>query len=99
MISLEITHGSAVDASRLFLVKGRKVTVCQSCQKSFQRTSIFCCQDCRGEYCRDCVNLCRCHVRPQLRFSFVFWKRQGGQRPAPRLAVVGGAQRAGSGAL
>jgi hypothetical protein len=87
MISLDLTHEVTVDQTKLFLVKGRKITTCHTCKKSVHRISSFRCDECRHDFCQGCVASCRCQSRG-FRVNLSFWKRQPVTGRTQRLAIV-----------
>lgn len=87
MISLDLTREIPVDTSKLYLMKGRKVSVCHHCHKSVSRSALLRCNECRHDFCQNCLDACRCYARPGYKMNRGFLKRQ--QNTPPRhLALV-----------
>ncbi len=77
MISLDLTREVPVDTTKLYLMKGRKVSVCHNCQKSVSRHTLLRCNECRHDYCPSCLDACRCYLRPAIRRR----KQDGAKKP------------------
>jgi predicted sulfurtransferase len=78
MISLDLTRRAIpVDTSKLYLVKGRKVSLCYHCKSSVSRSTLLRCNECRHDYCPNCLDACRCYLRPVARRR----KPEGETRP------------------
>ena len=84
MISLDLTREAPlVDRSKLHLVKGRDVSVCHHCKKSVLRKSLMRCNECRRDFCPNCLDACRCYTQGGFRIGA---RRR--QQQAPHLSVV-----------
>lgn len=91
MISFEHNKDAAVDQvdeTKLFLMKGRSITICHSCLKSVNRKSLSRCKHCTHDFCPGCAGACRCESKPAFRINMRFWKRQPLPTPASKLALV-----------
>jgi predicted sulfurtransferase len=88
MISLDLTRVAAplVDGSKLHLVKGRSISICHHCKKSLSRKSLLRCNECRHDFCSNCLDACRCYTQGGFRIGS---RRR--QPPARHLALVTGA--------
>ncbi len=82
-----ITQPSPIDQTRLFLVKGKKIAACHACKKSFMRVMMIPCGECKHNFCRGCVDACRCYSKG-FRMNLSFWKRSAPAAPARTLALV-----------
>jgi len=61
MISLDLTRGAAlIDRGKLHLVKGRQISICHHCKTSLSRKSLLRCNECRHDFCPNCLDACRC---------------------------------------
>ena len=86
MISLDLTREAPlVDRSKLHLVKGRQVSVCHHCKKSLSRKSLLRCNECRHDFCPNCLDACRCYTQGGFRIG----SRRRPQTPK-HLALVTG---------
>ena len=85
MISLDLSREAPlVDRSRLHLVKGCKLSICHHCKKSLSRKSLLRCNECRHDFCPNCLDACRCYTQGGFRIS--------SRRRQPRnLSLVTGA--------
>ena len=85
MISLDLSREAPLfDRSRLHLVKGCKLSICHHCKKSLLRKSLLRCNECRHDFCPNCLDACRCYTQGGFRI--------GSRRRQPRnLALVTGA--------
>jgi predicted sulfurtransferase len=92
MISLDLTREAPVDTKKLHLMKGRKVSVCNHCHRSVARTALMRCNECRRDFCQNCLDACRCYTEGGFRIG-----RRRRQQPvqARHLALVssGGARK------
>jgi len=77
MISLDLTREVPADKSKLYLIKGRKVSLCHHCEKSVSRHILLRCNECRHDFCPNCLDACRCYLRPAERRR----KQEGVKRP------------------
>lgn len=87
MISLDLTSKAPlVDLGKLHLVKGRNISVCHHCKKSVLRKTLLRCNECRHDFCPNCLDACRCYTQGGFRMG-------GRRRPQlPRhLSLVTGA--------
>ena len=85
MISLDLSREAPLlDRSRLHLVKGCKLSICHHCKKSLLRKSLLRCNECRHDFCPNCLDACRCYTQGGFRI--------GARRRQPRnLSLVTGA--------
>lgn len=85
MISLDLSREAPpLDRSRLHLVKGCKLSICHHCKKSLLRKSLLRCNECRHDFCPNCLDACRCYTQGGFRI--------GSRRRQPRnLSLVTGA--------
>jgi predicted sulfurtransferase len=82
MISLDLTRQAPlVDRSKPHLIKGRNISICHHCKKSVVRKSLMRCNECRHEFCPNCLDACRCYTQGGFRIGV----RQ--QQPR-RLALI-----------
>jgi predicted sulfurtransferase len=87
MISLDLTRVAPIlDRDKLHLIKGRNVSVCHHCKKSMLRKSLLRCNECRHDFCPNCLDACRCYTQGGFRVGS---RRQ--PRQARHLALVTGA--------
>jgi hypothetical protein len=85
MISLDLTRVAPIaDRSKLHLVKGCNVSVCYHCKKSLLRKSLLRCNECRHDFCTNCVDACRCYTEGGFRIG------SRGRKPR-HLALIPGA--------
>lgn len=90
MISLDLTRANPSDTKKLFLMKGRSVSICHHCHKSVSRTSLLRCNECRHDFCPHCLDACRCYTESGFRIG----SRRKVQQPVKsHLAVVAGGIR------
>ncbi len=87
MISLDLTRTPAGDTKKLYLMKGRSVSICHHCQKSLNRKSLLRCNECRHDFCANCLDACRCYTEGGFRIGS---KRKAQQQVKSPLAVVAG---------
>lgn len=87
MISLDLTREVPVDTTKLYLMKGRKVSVCHHCHKSVSRHTLLRCNECRQDFCPSCLDACRCYLRPAARRR----KQESVKQPQLALVSSGGA--------
>lgn len=85
MISLDLSRATPVDTTKLHLMKGRKVAVCWHCHKSVSRQSLLRCNECRHEFCPNCLDACRCYTQGGFRIGL---RRKEKAAPARHLALV-----------
>jgi predicted sulfurtransferase len=85
MISLDLTRQAPpADRSKLHLVKGREISLCHHCKKSMSRKSLLRCNECRHDFCPNCLDACRCYTQGGFRVG-------SRRRQQPRhLALVTG---------
>lgn len=69
MISLDLTREAPIDTTKLYLMKGRKVSVCHHCHKSVGRQSLLRCNECRHDFCSNCLDACRCYTQGGFRIG------------------------------
>ena len=87
MISLDLTREAPlVDRGKLHLVKGRNISICHHCKKSLSRKSLLRCNECRHDFCPNCLDACRCYTQGCFRVGSR--RKEGSSR---RLALVTGA--------
>ena len=84
MISLDLTRQTPANSTKLYLMKGRKVSICHHCHKSMGRESLLRCNECRHDFCSNCLDACRCYTEGGFRIG----ARRPKQKPAVRLALV-----------
>ena len=85
MISLDLSREAPpLDRSRLHLVKGCKLSICHHCKKSLLRKSLLRCNECRHDFCPNCLDACRCYTQGGFRIG-------SRRRPPRNLALVTGA--------
>jgi predicted sulfurtransferase len=88
MISLDLTREAPlVDREKLHLIKGRNISICHHCKKSLSRKSLLRCNECRHDFCPNCLDACRCYTQGGFRVG----SRRKQPAPARRLALVTGA--------
>lgn len=88
MISLDLTREAPlVDRGKLHLIKGRNVSICHHCKKSLSRKSLLRCNECRHDFCSNCLDACRCYTQGGFRMGS---RRRQPQTPR-HLALVTGA--------
>ena len=88
MISLDLTREAPlVDRGKLHLIKGRNVSICHHCKKSLSRKSLLRCNECRHDFCTNCLDACRCYTQGGFRMGS---RRRQPQTPR-YLALVTGA--------
>lgn len=76
MISLDLTRKASADTTKLFLCKGKKVSVCHHCHTSVSRETMLRCNECRHDFCPNCLDACRCYARPGVRLGISALRRQ-----------------------
>ena len=69
MISLDLSRELPADTKKLHLMKGRKVSVCTHCLKSVTRSSLLRCNECRHDFCPNCLDACRCYTQGGFRMG------------------------------
>lgn len=89
MISLDLTREAPIDTTKLYLMKGRKVSVCHHCLKSVSRQSLLRCNECRHDFCSNCLDACRCYTEGGFRIGLRRRKQQPDQ--TRHLALVSSA--------
>lgn len=88
MISLDLSRGTPLaDRSKLHLIKGREISLCHHCKQSVSRKSLLRCNECRRDFCSNCLDACRCYTQGGFRITV---RRP---RQEPHLALVTGAVR------
>jgi predicted sulfurtransferase len=88
MISLDLTREAPlVDRGKLHLVKGRNISICHHCKKTLSRKRLLRCNECRHDFCPNCLDACRCYTQGGFRMG----SRRRQPPPARRLALVTGA--------
>jgi len=88
MISLDLTREAPlVDRGKLHLVKGRSISICHHCKTSMSRKSLLRCNECRHDFCPNCLDACRCYTQGGFRVG----SRRRPQPPTRHLALVTGA--------
>lgn len=88
MISLDLTREAPlVDRGKLHLVKGRSISICHHCKTSLSRKSLLRCNECRHDFCPNCLDACRCYTQGGFRVG----SRRRQQSPERHLALVTGA--------
>jgi predicted sulfurtransferase len=85
MISLDLTRQASVDKNKPHLVKGRDVSLCFHCHRSVSRKSLLRCNECRHDFCPNCLDACRCYTQGGFRITV---RRP---RQEPHLELVTGA--------
>ena len=91
MISLDLTRKAAADTSKLYLMKGTKVSVCHHCLKSVDRQTMLRCNECRHNFCSNCLDACRCYTKGGFRMGLGFLRRPQQTEQARHLALVSSA--------
>ncbi|HEX6496851.1 MAG TPA: hypothetical protein VF018_15275 [Acidobacteriaceae bacterium] len=87
MISLDLTRVAPIlDRDKLYLVKGRNISICYHCKKSMLRKSLLRCNECRHDFCPNCLDACRCYTQGGFRIGSSREKR-----PPRHLSLVTGA--------
>ena len=88
MISLDLTREAPlVDRGKLHLVKGRSISICHHCKTSLSRKSQLRCNECRHDFCPNCLDACRCYTQGGL----LVGSRRRPQPQTRHLALVTGA--------
>ena len=87
MISLDLTRPLPANTTKLQLMKGRKVSICHHCHKSTSRQSLLRCNECRHDFCPNCLDACQCYTQGGFRIG----ARRPKQKPPVRLALVSNA--------
>ena len=86
MISLDLSRRAPLlDRSKLHLIKGREISICHHCKHSVSRKTLLRCNECRRDFCPNCLDACRCYTQGGFRINV--------RRPQqePHLALVTGA--------
>lgn len=87
MISLDLTRQMPAPPKKLHLVKGRSISLCHHCHKSMERKSLLRCNECRHDFCSNCLDACRCYTEGGFRIG-----QRRRQTSTPRhLALVSSA--------
>lgn len=88
MISLDLTRKAPLaDLGKLHLVKGRNISLCHHCKKSVPRKGLLRCNECRHDFCSNCLDACRCYTEGGFRIG----GRRRRQPAARHLSLVAGA--------
>ena len=86
MISLDLSRRAPLlDRSKLHLIKGREISICHHCKHSVSRKTLLRCNECRRDFCPNCLDACRCDTQGGFRISVRRPKQE------PHLALVTGA--------